>query len=100
MRVSEFVFHLFNALLQRLLVFLQLFELSDHIGFGRVDDLRHAVQRIDGLLELPQRSLARNCLDAAHTGRDAAFIDDLAEADIARAPNVRAATKLLAEMVD
>ena len=46
---------------------------------------------------LPQRALAGDGFDAAHAGRDAAFVDDLAEPDVAGALHVRAAAQFAAE---
>ena len=42
---------------------------------------------------LAQRAFAGDGFDAANAGGDAALIDDLAEADIAGAPDVRAAAE-------
>ena len=52
------------------------------------------------VLEALQRAFAGDGFDAAHAGRDAALVDDLADADIAGAADVRAAAELLAEGVD
>ena len=57
----------------------------------------NAAQGAGGLLKLAQRAFAGDGFDAPHAGGDAAFIDDLADADIAGAAHVRAAAQLLAE---
>ena len=45
-------------------------------------------------------AFAGDGFDAAHAGRDAALVDDLEQADVAGAPDVRAAAELLAETGD
>src|SRR5208337_4070100 len=75
-------------------------QLGDVIGklvFGSMNDFGNAAQGAGGFLELAQRAFAGDGLDAADTGGDAALIDDLAEADVAGAPDVRAAAEFLAE---
>src|SRR5579875_306916 len=52
------------------------------------------------LLKFFERGDTRYCFDAADAGRDAAFIDDFEEADIARAPDMGAATEFAAETGD
>ena len=47
--------------------------------------LGDALQRVAGLLVLPQRRFAGDRFDAPHARRDAAFVHDLADADIAGA---------------
>ena len=64
-----------------------------------VPDACRAMQRAS-LLELVEDRFAGDGFDAAHAGRDAAFVDDLAQADVAGAADVRAAAQLLAEAGD
>jgi hypothetical protein len=58
------------------------------------------MQRFAGVLIVADGRVARDGFNAAHAGRNAAFVDDLAEADIAGAAHVGSAAQLLAEIGD
>ena len=75
----------------------QFLHVLDQLRLGRPHQFGDAPQRAGGLLVLPQGRFAGDGLDAPHAGRDAAFVHDLADADIAGAPDVRAAAQLAAE---
>ena len=60
----------------------------------RVED---ALEPLALVLDVQDRPLAGECLDAAHAGGDAAFLHDREEADVARRAAVGAAAQLHAE---
>jgi len=67
---------------------------------GDAQDARDAMQNLARFLELRHSSFAGDGFDAAHTGRDAAFGNDLKDANVAGAGDVGASAKLLAEIGD
>jgi hypothetical protein len=82
----ELLLHLFDLAFQRAFLFGQLF-----LSLPRCARFF--------LLNFSQDRFARDGFDAAHAGRNAAFVSDDAQADVAGAMDVRAAAQLLAETV-
>ena len=74
--------------------------LIDQFGLGDAQHVRHAMQGVARLLVLADGVFAGDGFDAANARGDAAFRDDLEEADIAGAADVRASAELLAEVRD
>src|ERR1035437_10511959 len=70
------------------------------LRLARLHHLRDPPHRAARLLILPQRAFPGHRLDPPHPRRDAALINDLAHADIARALDVRAAAQFAAEARD
>ena len=60
-------------------------DVFDQLRLGDAQDVRHAVQRFARLLELAHGAFAGDGFDAANAGGDAAFRNDLEDADVAGA---------------
>src|SRR6185295_7657132 len=90
---ADFLLHLANAL-ERIAHFVaELFARTAH-------EPGHFLEQRLVLLDVFQRTIAGERLDAPHARCDAAFADDLEEPDIARARDVRAAAQLHREVAD
>src|SRR5215471_7668932 len=74
-----------------------LLDVLDQVGLACLQQVRYFAQRIDRMLILVQSAFAGDRFDAADSRRNAALVDDLANTDIASAPDMRAAAQLAAE---
>ena len=77
-----------------------LLHLVNQLGLGHAHDLGEPIQRVASVLIIADRSFAGDRLNAPHAGGNAALVDDLEQADIARAPHVSSAAQLFAEIRD
>ena len=98
--LGHLVFQLLQLMFERLLTQEELFDVLGELGFGSADDARDAGELRLGFLKAPQRAFTGDRLDAADARRNRAFVDDLADSDVAGAGHVRASAQLLAEAVD
>ena len=75
---------------------------SRHLGFHVLARAAHQagdfLHELIGVLDVVERALGGDRLDAAHAGGDAAFAQDLEEADVPGARHVRAAAQLHREL--